>query len=365
MLVAPRRACVSLLPHSFAARTTVQAAYVAMASTTRYHLKNEAQLVVQKGDITQWEGDAVVNAANGRMLGGGGVDGAIHRASGPGLLQACRNYPDILNERCPTGDARVTLAYELPCRWIIHTVGPIYNSKRSRESQAQLISAYMSSLAVANGVGATTIAFPAISCGIYGYPIQAACTAALQTCYENSGDLKEVHFVLFGSDTYDVWLAAADKHLKPVTVHDNNDQQANADASASSPAGSDEASPMHGTTSRDTPLAINAAGSPQHSSALKDGSAREVAATDESSRQETSIQTLTGVKEGKSSEPAQQALAVPEVLEAAEPATDADLPGHILEQGSQTQKGKDDHGSAQVDADVGVLSSQDTKTVSK
>ncbi|KAL0042525.1 hypothetical protein WJX79_002355 [Trebouxia sp. C0005] len=213
-----------------------------MTSTARYHLKNEARLVIQKGDITQWGGDAVVNAANGRMLGGGGVDGAIHRAAGPGLLQACRRYPDILNERCPTGDARVTLAYELPCRWIIHTVGPVYNSKRSKESQAQLFSAYMSSLAVANGVGAATIAFPAISCGIYGYPLQAACTAALQACYENSGDLKE------------------------------------------------DASP-----------ATNAAGSPQLSSASKHKSAREVAATDESSKEETSVQTLTGLKKGKAS----------------------------------------------------------------
>ncbi|KAL0040249.1 hypothetical protein WJX77_001427 [Trebouxia sp. C0004] len=337
-----------------------------MTNTARYHLKNEAHLIIHKGDITQWEGDAIVNAANGRMLGGGGVDGAIHRAAGPGLLQACGRYPDILNERCPTGDARVTLAYELPCRWIIHTVGPIYNSKKSRESHAQLYSAYMSSLAVANGVGATTIAFPAISCGIYGYPLQAACTAALQACFENSGDLKEVHFVLFGSDTYDVWLAAADKHLKPVTVNDGIAQQANTDASASSPTSSDEASPMHGTTSQDASLAIHAAGSPQRSSASKDGSARDVAATDESSKEETSVQTLTGVKEGEASEPAQEALAVPEVLEAAEPATNADLPGHSPEQGCQTKKGKDGHDSAQADADVGMLSaSPDTKTVSK
>ena len=114
----------------------------------------------------------------------------------------------------------------------------------------------------------------------------------MQACYENSGDLKEVHFVLFGSDTYDVWLAAADKHFKPV-VADDNAQQANADASASSPA-SDEASPMQGTTSQDASPATNAAGSPQHSSASKDGSAREVAATDELSKEETSVQTLTG-----------------------------------------------------------------------
>ncbi|DBB05906.1 TPA: hypothetical protein ACH3X3_009906 [Trebouxia sp. C0006] len=315
--------------------------------------------------MTQRFSDAnkVCFTANGRMLGGGGVDGAIHRAAGPGLLQACRRYPDLLNERCPTGDARVTLAYELPCKWIIHTVGPIYNSRRSRESQAQLISAYMSSLAVANGIGATTIAFPAISCGIYGYPLQAACTAALQSCFENSGDLKEVHFVLFGSDTYDVWLAAAEKHLKPVTANDDNAQQANADTSASSPKSSDDASPMQGTTSQDASPATNAAGSPQHSSASKSGSAREVATADES-KEESSVQTLTGVNEGKASEPAQEALAAPDVLEAAKPATDADLPGHSPDQGSQTQKGKDDHGSAQ--ADVGMLSaSQDTKPVSK
>ncbi len=116
----------------------------------------------------------------------------------------------------------------------------------------------------------------------------------MQACYENSGDLEEVHFVLFGSDTYDVWLAVADKHLKPVTVNDNYAQQANADASASSPANSDEASPMQGTASQDASPAIDAAGSPQHSSGSKAGSAREVAATDESSKEETSVQTLTG-----------------------------------------------------------------------
>lgn len=118
--------------------------------------------------------------------------------------------------------------------------------------------------------------------------------AALQACYENSGDLKEVHFVLFGSDTYDVWLAAADKHFKPVVADDNMAQQANADASASSPASSVEASPMQGTTSQDASPATNAAGSPQLSSASKHKSAREVAATDESSKEETSVQTLTG-----------------------------------------------------------------------
>lgn len=103
-----------------------------------------------------------------------------------------------------------------------------------------------------------------------------------------------MHFVLFGSDTYDVWLAAAEKHLQPVTANDENAQQANADASASSPASSDEASPMQGTTSQDASPLTNAAGSPQRSSGSKDGSAREVAATDESSQEQTSVQTLTG-----------------------------------------------------------------------
>ena len=100
--------------------------------------------------------------------------------------------------------------------------------------------------------------------------------------------------MLFGSDTYDVWLAAADKYLKPVTANDDNAQQANADALASSPASSDEASPMQGTTSQDASPATNAAGSPQHSSASKDRSAREVVETDDSSKEETSVQTLTG-----------------------------------------------------------------------
>lgn len=103
-----------------------------------------------------------------------------------------------------------------------------------------------------------------------------------------------MHFVLFGSDTYDVWLAAAEKHLKPVIANDDNAQQANADALASSPASSDEASPMQGTTSQDASPTKKQAGSPQRSSGSTDGSAREVAATDESSKEETSVQTLTG-----------------------------------------------------------------------
>lgn len=328
MLLSPRSVLVGLLTRHRSVRTALRPAYAEMSSLARYHLRKEAQLVIQKGDITQWEGDAVVNAANERMLGGGGVDGAIHRAAGPSLLQACRRYPDILNERCPTGDARVTLAYEMPCNWIIHTVGPIFSKSKSRQCQAQLVSAYTSSLALANGLGAATIAFPAISCGIYGYPLQSACADALKACWDNSGDLKEVHFVLFGSDTYDVWLAEADKHLKPVVDSADSTQVGNNNAATLGTATDDEASPMQGTTSADQSHAAAAAQSPQLSPDSRDESAREEASMDESRKEDTAVQTLTGVKEGKDSEPAQEALAAPEVLEAIKPATDADLPGH-------------------------------------
>lgn len=148
---------------------------------------------IRQGDITRLKVDAIVNAANTSLLGGGGVDGAIHRAAGPQLLAECRSLGG-----CPTGEARITAGYKLPARHVIHTVGPVYSG---RPQDARLLAAcYRNSLqlAVDNRVG--TIAFPAISCGVYGYPIEDACNIAIRTCLEfleahDSPDL--IVFVLF------------------------------------------------------------------------------------------------------------------------------------------------------------------------
>ena len=129
---------------------------------------------LQQGDITQLQVDAIVNAANSSLLGGGGVDAAIHRAAGPDLLAECRTL-----NGCPTGQARITAAYRLPAKHVIHTVGPVYHNA---PQDAQLLAdCYRNSLQLAVEHNILSIAFPAISCGIYGYPIQDACRIALQT----------------------------------------------------------------------------------------------------------------------------------------------------------------------------------------
>jgi O-acetyl-ADP-ribose deacetylase (regulator of RNase III) len=149
-----------------------------------------------KGDITTEEVDAIVNAANSSLMGGGGVDGAIHRRGGPEVLEHCKRiraerYPDGL----PTGLAVATTAGRLPARWVIHTVGPVY-SKREDRSRL-LASCHTESLRVADELGARTVAFPAISTGVYGYPLELAAPVAIAAVRDARSAVEEVRFVLF------------------------------------------------------------------------------------------------------------------------------------------------------------------------
>jgi len=174
-------------------------------SPETYVVENNIRLV--EGSIIQQEVDAIVNAANPSLMGGGGVDGAIHRAGGPAILEECTQirrsrYPDGL----PTGQAVATTAGNLPARWVIHTVGPVYGDVD--DPAGLLASCHTESLRVADELGASTVAFPAISTGIYGYPLGEAAEVAIGAVRSAQTSVEEVRFVLFGGKAFEAFERA-------------------------------------------------------------------------------------------------------------------------------------------------------------
>ena len=172
---------------------------------------NKSRLELVEGDITEQDTEAIVNAANPSLLGGGGVDGAIHRAAGPELLEECRTLGG-----CQTGDAKITKGYRLKAKHVIHTVGPVYYRDGQRAPEL-LASAYCRSLEVASESNVRSVSFPSISTGAYGYPMDEAAPLALQTAInylESHTDIEVVRFVLFGRRAYQVYERA----LKEIMV---------------------------------------------------------------------------------------------------------------------------------------------------
>jgi O-acetyl-ADP-ribose deacetylase (regulator of RNase III) len=171
---------------------------------------NQSLLVLVQGDITEEETDAIVNAANSRLRGGAGVDGAIHLAGGPSIMEECRKIGG-----CPTGQAVITTGGNLKARYVIHTVGPVYQGGTNGEADL-LRSAYLSSLRLAAAKGLKSVALPAISTGVYSYPLAEAARIALKTVIDylrEKTDIDLVRFVLYDRRTYDVFAAELGKLL--------------------------------------------------------------------------------------------------------------------------------------------------------
>ncbi|MEU6369798.1 O-acetyl-ADP-ribose deacetylase [Streptomyces sp. NPDC046931] len=165
-------------------------------------------LTLVQGDITRQSVDAIVNAANSSLLGGGGVDGAIHRRGGPAILEECRGLrASRFGRGLPTGQAVATTAGELDARWVIHTVGPVYSTTQDRSEQ--LASCYRESLRVADELGARTVAFPAISAGVYRWPMEDAARIAVETVRATDTAVEEIRFVLFDERAYAAFAAEA------------------------------------------------------------------------------------------------------------------------------------------------------------
>jgi len=167
------------------------------------------RITIVQGDITQAPVDAIVNAANSRMLGGGGVDGAIHRAAGPALLEACKRVPEKNGVRCPAGEARITGAGNLKAKYVIHTVGPKYGI--DKDPEILLASAFGSSLDLALAHGCRSIAFPAVSCGVYHYPPEEAAGISVSVCQRPEYAALDIYFYLFSDKMAAIWTRALAK----------------------------------------------------------------------------------------------------------------------------------------------------------
>ena len=168
-----------------------------------------SEIQIERGDITTQATDAIVNAANEALAGGGGVDGAIHAAAGRALISACRRIPEVRpGVRCPTGEARLTPGFDLPAKFVIHAVGPRYSMPNAA---ALLESAFTTSLTLASEhPQIRTVALPAISCGIYGYPVDEAAPIAISVARRGSWDLDVIRFVLFSEGHHSAFVAALD-----------------------------------------------------------------------------------------------------------------------------------------------------------
>jgi O-acetyl-ADP-ribose deacetylase len=171
----------------------------------KWEVRMKDRIAIVEGDITKLQADAIVNAANTSLLGGGGVDGAIHRAAGPELLEETRGIGG-----CPTGEARVSKGYRLPAKWVIHTVGPIWKGGQKSEDKL-LAGCYRNSLSEAVRIGAGTVAFPSISTGAYGFPLERATDIALRETrkfLELDDTLERVTFVCFGKEALETYRKA-------------------------------------------------------------------------------------------------------------------------------------------------------------